>query len=71
MALKKDGSIRAWDTGTYGQCNVPGGYNFIAIDASDSHSLAIKDDGTILAEGYIRGFVVINKENGEDYEDDE
>ncbi len=45
------GSIVAWGDNTYGQCNVPAGNDFIAIDSGFNHNIALRADGTIVAWG--------------------
>jgi hypothetical protein len=50
--LQSGGSIVAWGTNTYGQCNVPApNEDFVAIAACDWHSLGLKSDGTVVAWG--------------------
>jgi hypothetical protein len=45
------GSIVAWGDSTYGQCNVPAGDDYVAIDAGFNHNIALRADGTIVAWG--------------------
>ncbi len=49
LALRKDGSIVAWDTTGVGQTNAPSGTDFVAIAAGEWHSLALRKDGSIVA----------------------
>ena len=51
LALRKDGSIVAWDTTGVGQTNAPSGTDFVAIAAGEWHSLALRKDGSIVAWG--------------------
>lgn len=49
MVLKSDGSVTAWDTG---QSTVPEGLSkVVAIAAGHAHSIALKDDGKVVAWG--------------------
>ena len=54
--MKKDGTVVA--TGRYildliyGQCDVSGWKDIIAISAGDSHIVGLKADGTVVATGY-------------------
>ncbi|MCX6694572.1 MAG: metallophosphoesterase [Methanomicrobiales archaeon] len=45
------GSIVACGDNSYGQCNVPAGNDFVAIDAGFNHNIALRADGTIVAWG--------------------
>ena len=52
LALKKDGTIVAWGTDTYGAAVVPPGLDHVkAIAASQNQSMALKQDGTVVAWG--------------------
>ncbi len=67
LALKADGTMLAWGYGTFGQLGdggtlpstnkptpsaIPGVTGIVAIAAGNSHSLALKSDGTVLAWGF-------------------
>jgi hypothetical protein len=52
LGLKSDGTIVAWGSNTYGQCNVPApNADFIGIEAGSFHGLGLKSDGSIVAWG--------------------
>ena len=52
LGLKADGSIVAWGSNDYGQCNVPApNRDFVAVAAGYRHSLGLKSDGSIVAWG--------------------
>ena len=52
LGLKSDGTIVAWGSNGYGQCNVPApNADFVAVAGGDWHSLGLKSDGTIVAWG--------------------
>jgi len=51
-ALKKDGTVVAWGTDTYGPLQPPDGLsNVISVAASMTHSLALLADGTVVGWG--------------------
>jgi hypothetical protein len=53
LGLKSDGTIVAWGSNDYGQCDVPlPNANFAAVGGGRLHSLGLKRDGTIVAWGY-------------------
>lgn len=53
VALKNDGTVKAWGNNDYGQCDVPLNLtDVINISSGEYHSLALKKDGTIVAWGY-------------------
>ena len=45
------GEIYAWGRNHYGQLNKPGGTDYVAISAGNSHGLALKDDGSVVGWG--------------------
>ena len=52
LALKKDGTVAAWGSNPYDQCDVPSGLtNVVGISAGNEHSIALKRDGTVVAWG--------------------
>ena len=52
VALRSDGTVRAWGSDTYGQTNVPAGLtNVIAIAAGANHTAALTRDGTVSVWG--------------------
>ncbi|MHC5212513.1 MAG: RCC1 domain-containing protein [Planctomycetota bacterium] len=54
LARRSDGSIVAWGSNSYGQCNVPvlpPGLTYTAIAAGPAHSLALRSDGSVVAWG--------------------
>ena len=56
-ATMPSGTVVAWGSNDYGECNVPPGLsNVVAIAAGSSnpHSLALKSDGTVLTWGDVR-----------------
>jgi hypothetical protein len=55
--LKRDGTVQAWGAGT-SITNVPAGLsNVIAIAAGSDHTLALKQDGKVVAWGFTGGSV--------------
>ena len=53
LGLKSDGTIVAWGSNGYGQCDVPApNADFVAVVGGLLHSLGLKSDGTIVAWGY-------------------
>ncbi|MHC4739415.1 MAG: RCC1 domain-containing protein, partial [Planctomycetota bacterium] len=53
LGLKDDGSIIAWGSNNYGQCDVPlPNSGFTAISAGRYHSLGLKEDGSLIAWGW-------------------
>jgi hypothetical protein len=51
LAIKSDGSLVAWGSNDYGECNVPQGNNFVAISGGKWHSIALREDGSIVGFG--------------------
>lgn len=51
LARRADGTVVAWGSNEYGQCNVPPGLVAIDIAAGRFHSLAIRPDGSVVAWG--------------------
>jgi alpha-tubulin suppressor-like RCC1 family protein len=52
LALKSDGTVKAWGFNASSQTNVPFDLtNVVAISAGWSHSVALKNDGTLVAWG--------------------
>ncbi len=52
LALKEDGTVVAWGSKLWKQCNVPSGLkDVVALDAGERNSLALKEDGTVVAWG--------------------
>lgn len=55
VALKNDGTVVATGKNNYGQCDVSGWKDIIAISAGRGHTVGLKSDGTVLAIGYDEG----------------
>ena len=51
VGLKSDGTVVAVGDNTYGQCNVNGWADVVAIAAGDSHTVGLQADGTVLTTG--------------------
>ena len=51
VGLKKDGTVVAVGDNYYGQCNVSGWRDIIAVSAGDDHTVGLKKDGTVVAVG--------------------
>ncbi len=52
LGLRSDGSIEAWGSNTYGECNVPGpNADFVAVAGGQYFSLGLKANGSIIAWG--------------------
>ncbi|MEI9863684.1 MAG: RCC1 domain-containing protein [Limisphaerales bacterium] len=50
IALRDDGNPVAWGRNSNGQTNIPAGLsNVVAVAAGFSHSLALKNDGRMMA----------------------
>jgi hypothetical protein len=43
--------VVGWGNNTYGQASSPGGNDFVAVGAGSYHSLALRQDGTVVAWG--------------------
>ena len=51
VGLKNDGTVVATGNNDYGQCNVSGWKDVIAIDAYTYHTVGLKANGTVVATG--------------------
>ena len=51
VGLKTDGTVVAVGMNEYGQCNVSGWKDIVAIAAGISHTVGLKADGTVVAVG--------------------
>ena len=52
LALKENGTVKAWGENASGQINVPTNLkSVIAVAGGDSHSVALQEDGTVAAWG--------------------
>ncbi len=51
LALKNNGSIKAWGSNGFGKSDVPGGFFAMEVSAGQLHSLAIRTGGAIEAWG--------------------
>jgi len=52
VALRVDGTVVAWGSGSYGLTNVPAGLsNVVAVAAGEYHTVALRSDGTVVAWG--------------------
>ena len=52
VGLKADGTAVAVGYNYYGQCDVSGWENIVAISAGDEHTVGLKADGTVVAVGF-------------------
>ena len=52
VGLKSDGTVVAVGYNEYGQCDVSGWADIVAISAGSSHTVGLKADGTVVAVGY-------------------
>ena len=52
MGLKRDGTVVAVGENDYGQCEVSGWRDIVAVAAGWSHTVGLKRDGTVVAVGY-------------------
>ena len=53
VGLRGDGSVVAIGDNYYGQCDVSGWKDIVAIAAGNYHTLGLRADGTVVAVGYI------------------
>ena len=51
MGLKADGTVVAVGYNYYGQCDVDGWTDIVAVSAEDDHTVGLKADGTVVAVG--------------------
>ncbi len=51
VGLKTDGTVVAVGSNEYGQCNVSGWRNIIAVAAGEYYTVGLKTDGTVVAVG--------------------
>jgi alpha-tubulin suppressor-like RCC1 family protein len=54
LGLRSDGSVVAWGSNTYGQCNVPGLpslQTFVEVSAGHAHSVGLLSDGNLVVWG--------------------
>lgn len=51
VLLLEDGKVLAFGDNSYGQCDVTGWSDIVAIDASDCHTVGLKSDGSVVAAG--------------------
>jgi hypothetical protein len=52
LALKRDGTVVAWGSNSYGESTVPAGLtNVVDVDAGSYESYAVKSDGTVVHWG--------------------
>ena len=51
VGLKADGTVLAAGSNEYGQCDVSGWTNVVAVSAGGFHTVGLKADGTVLAVG--------------------
>ena len=50
--MKSDGTVVAVGRNKYGQCDVSGWTDIVAIDVGASTTIGLKSDGTVVAVGY-------------------
>ncbi|SPF41564.1 Beta-lactamase inhibitory protein II (fragment) [Candidatus Desulfosporosinus infrequens] len=51
VGLKSDGTVTAVGDNNYGQCDVSGWSDIVAVAAGCAHTLGLKSDGTVVAVG--------------------
>ncbi len=65
VALKSDGTVRAWGLNSFGTTAVPSGLSdVVAISAGFEHTLALKADGTVVAWGGLNTYGAITVPSG-------
>ena len=52
VGLKSDGTVVAVGKNDYGECNVEGWMDIVAVSASRNHTVGLKSDGTVVAVGW-------------------
>ena len=52
VGLKSDGTVVAVGDNEYGQCDVGGWKDIVAVAAGDAHTVGLKSDGTVVAVGW-------------------
>ena len=52
VGLKSDGTVVAVGLNNYGQCDVEGWTDIVAVSAGARHTVGLKSDGTVVAVGY-------------------
>ena len=52
VGLKSDGTVVAAGYNKYGQCDVSGWTDIVAVSAGSDHTVGLKADGTVVAVGY-------------------
>ena len=52
VGLKSDGTVVAVGSNNYGQCDVSGWKNIVAVSARASYTIGLKSDGTVVAVGW-------------------
>ena len=66
LAIKTDGSLVAWGSNSFGQCNVPSG-SFSDISTGANFGIALASDGSILAWGQDAYTLVSTVPSGTDF----
>ena len=51
VGLKSDGTVVAVGSNSYGQCDVSGWTDIVAVSAGNNHTVGLKSDGTVVATG--------------------
>ena len=52
VGLRSDGTVVAVGWNEYGQCDVSGWTDIVAVVARDGHTVGLRSDGTVVAAGY-------------------